>query len=106
MYANGVVGGSDQALRVRPSRDVRQFEEILTGLAKLSPIASLDYAAIVRAETSRYPIGSTVVLVTAIMTAKLRGVLDALMRANHRIVIVTIGEVDVPAPRAHRGFPG
>ncbi len=96
MYANGVVGGSDQALRVRPSRDDRQLEQILTGLAKLSPIASLDYASIVRAETSRFPIGSTVVLVTAIMTERLRSVLESLVRANHRIVIVTVGDVDLP----------
>ncbi len=96
MYANGVVGGSDQALRIRPSLDERQMEQILTGLAKLSPIASLDYASLVRAETSRYPIGSTVVLVTSIMTERLRQVLDTLLRANHRIVIVTVGEIDVP----------
>lgn len=96
MYANGVVGGSDQGLRIRPSRDTRQLEHMLTGLAKLSPIASLDYPAIVRAETSRFPIGSTVVLVTAIMTEKLRGVLESLLRANHRLVVVTVGEVDVP----------
>ena len=96
MYANGVVGGSDQGLRIRPSRDDRQFEQILTGLAKLSPIASLDYAAIVRAETARFPIGSTVVLVTAIMTEKMRGALDGLLRANHRVVVVTVGAVDVP----------
>lgn len=95
MYANGIVGGSDQSLRIRPSLDNRQLELILGGLAKLSPIASLDYAGIVRAETSRYPIGSTVVLVTAIMTERLREVLESLMRANHRIVIVTVGEVDV-----------
>ncbi|MEZ4521230.1 MAG: DUF58 domain-containing protein [Thermomicrobiales bacterium] len=105
MYANGVVGGSDQALRVRPSRDDRQLEQILTGLAKLSPIASLDYAAIVRAETSRFPIGSTVVLVTAIMTERLRAVLDGLLRANHRVVIVTIGEVDIPRHPRIEIFP-
>lgn len=96
MYANGVVGGSDQALRIRPSRDDRQLEQILTGLAKLSPIASLDFASIVRSETSRFPIGSTVVLVTAIMTERLRSVLDSLLRANHRVVIVTVGEVELP----------
>ena len=45
MYANGVVGGSDQALRIRPSRDERQLEHMLTGLAKLSPIASLSSLA-------------------------------------------------------------
>lgn len=96
MYANGVVGGSDQGLRIRPSRDIRQLELILGGLAKLSPIASLDYSAIVRGETSRFPIGSTVVLVTAIMTERLRQVLEVLLRANHRIVIVTIGDIDMP----------
>ena len=105
MYANGVVGGSDQALRIRPSRDARHLESIMSGLAKLSPIASLDYASIVRAETTRFPIGSTVVLVTAIMTERLRAVLDALLRANHRIVIVTIGEVDIPAHVRIEVFP-
>ena len=94
---NGVVGGSDQGLRIRPSRDESQLEQILTGLAKLSPIASLDYAAIVRAETARFPIGSTVVLVTAIMTDRMRGALDGLLRANHRVVIVTVGDIDVPS---------
>ena len=97
MYANGVVGGSDQGLRIRPSRDESQLEQILTGLAKLSPIASLDYAAIVRAETARFPIGSTVVLVTAIMTDRMRGALDGLLRANHRVVIVTVGDIDLPS---------
>jgi uncharacterized protein (DUF58 family) len=100
LYANGVVGGSDQALRIRPSRDQRQLEQMLTGLAKLSPIASLDYAGLVRTETSRFPIGSTVVLVTAIMTERLRGVLETLLRANHRVVIVTVGDVEVG--RHHR----
>lgn len=96
MYANGVVGGSDQPLRVRPSRDASQLEQILTGLAKLSPIASLNFPNILRAETTRFPIGSAVVIVSAIMTDAIRAVMDALVREGHRVVLVSIDDEDVP----------
>lgn len=99
MYANGVAGGSDQPLRVRPGRSRNQDEEILTGLAKLSPIASLNFPAILRAETSRFPIGSTIVVVTAMMSSGLAAILDELVREGHHVVVVTIDEVDVPPIR-------
>lgn len=99
MYANGVVGGSDQPLRVRPSRSVSQMEEILTGLAKLSPIASLNFPAILRAESARFPIGSTIVVITAIMTDTMRAIIQSLSEDGHDVVVVTIGELDVPAAR-------
>ncbi|MFW6075711.1 MAG: DUF58 domain-containing protein [Chloroflexota bacterium] len=97
MYANGVVGGSDQPLRVRPSRSETQLDQILIGLAKLSPIASLNFPTILRNETVRFPMDSTIVLVTAIMTDEIRAVLEELSREGHHVVVLTIGEVDVPA---------
>jgi uncharacterized protein (DUF58 family) len=99
MYANGVVGGSDQALRVRPSRSPSQESEIMAGLARLSPIASLNFPRLLRGEMSRFPNGSTVVVVTAIMTDALAAVLAELQRVRHRLVVVTIDEVEVPPLR-------
>ena len=96
MYANGVVGGSDQPLRVRPSRTTGQDAAILSGLAKLSPIASLNFPRILRSETARFPWGSTVVIVTAIMTTALGVAMDALDRAGHRLVLVSIDDIEVP----------
>lgn len=99
MYANGVVGGSDQALRVRPGRSLGQTEEILEGLAKLSPIASVNFPSIMRSETRRFPIGSTIVVVTSIITDPMTALIDELARDGHQMVIVTIGELDVPPIR-------
>jgi uncharacterized protein (DUF58 family) len=96
MYANGVVAGSDQPLRTRPSRSPQQAHAILSGLAKLSPIASLNFPRLLRAETARFPWGSTVVVVTAMMTDSLAAVLFDLARVGHRLVLVTIDEVDAP----------
>lgn len=100
MYANGIIGGSDQALRIRPGRSPAQLDQILTGLAKLSPIASLNFPQILRAEMTRFPTGSTVVVITAIMTESLRSVLAHLAGRNHEVVVLTVGDVAVPpSPR-------
>ena len=99
MYANGVVGGSDQALRVRPGRSPEQGSEILAGLAKLNPIASLNFPRLLRAETKRFPWGSAIVVITAIMTDSIAATLAELTREGHRVVVVTIDEVDTPPIR-------
>jgi uncharacterized protein (DUF58 family) len=99
IYANGVVGGSDQALRIRPGRSPEQAAEILTGLAKLNPIASLNFPRLLKTEAQRFPWGSTVVVITAIMTDAIAAVLAELLRAGHRVMVVTIDEVEVPPMR-------
>ena len=96
MYANGVVGGSDQALRVRAGRSPSQHEEILAGLAKLSPIASVNFPRLLREETRRFPFGSTIVVVTGIMTDPISAVVAEMASEGHQVVILTIGE-DVQA---------
>ncbi len=104
MFANGVVGGSDQPLRVRPSRSPEQAHEILSGLAKLSPIASLNFPRLLRAETLRFPWGSTIVIVTALMTDPLAAAMAELVRGGHRLVLVTIDEVVAPPIRGLMTF--
>lgn len=106
MYANGVVGGSDQALRVRAGRSPVQREEILTGLAKLSPIASLNFPRLLRAETRRFPWGSTIVIITGIMTDPIRAVMAEMVNEGHQVVVLTIGDdVQVPGMRSVSVFP-
>jgi uncharacterized protein (DUF58 family) len=99
MFANGVVGGSDQPLRVRPSRSPEQTHLILAGLAKLSPIASLNFPRLLRAETLRFAWGSTIVIVTALMSDPLAAAMAEIARAGHRLVLVTIDEVEAPPIR-------
>lgn len=97
MYANGVVGGSDQPLRVRAGRSPSQHQEILTGLARLSPIASVNFPRLLRAETSRFPWGSTIVVITGIMTDPIASVIAEVLNEGHQVVLVAIGD-DVDAP--------
>jgi hypothetical protein len=106
MYANGVVGGSDQALRVRAGRSPSQHEEILTGLAKLSPIASVNFPRLLRAETRRFPLGSTIVVVTGIMSDPIAAVIIEMVSEGHQVVVLTIGDdVDVVPMRGVTVFP-
>ncbi|HUG16413.1 MAG TPA: DUF58 domain-containing protein [Thermomicrobiales bacterium] len=99
MYANGVVGGSDQPLRIRPSRGPEQGGVILAGLAKLSPVASLNYPRLLRSETSRFPWGSTIVIVTPLMSDPLAVIMADLARSGHRVVLIGIDDVETPPIR-------
>lgn len=104
MYANGVVAGSDQPLRIRPSRSPQQESEILAGLAKLNPIASLNFPRLLRAETTRFPWGSTIVVITALMTDPLAAAIADLLRAGHRVVLATVDDINIPPLRGLMTF--
>ncbi|ACZ39552.1 DUF58 domain-containing protein [Sphaerobacter thermophilus] len=96
MYANGVLAGSDQALRIPAGRGPDQLTAILEGLAKLTPLAATNFPRLLRQEARRFPWGSTVVVVAALMTTALANELAALLAAGHRVVLVGIGEVEPP----------
>jgi hypothetical protein len=99
MYANGVVAGSDQALRVPPGRGPAQLPRVLEGLAKISPYSTVAFVRSVRAGSVRLPWGSTVVVVTSLLPEGLLAQLTGLMAGGYRVVLVTVGEVDVPLVR-------
>ena len=50
MYANGLVAGSDQALRVPPGRGPGQVPRLLEGLAMVSPFSTLPFATVLASE--------------------------------------------------------
>lgn len=99
MYANGVLAGSDQTLRIHPGRGPGQQMLILEGLAKLTPLASTNFPRLLRAETRRFPWGSTVVVVSALMTEALRLILAELLEEGHRVVLIRVGEFEAPILR-------
>lgn len=96
MYANGVLAGSDQTLRINPGRGPNQLPTILEGLAKLTPLAATNFPRLLRAETRRFPWGSTVVVVAALMTDLLSVALAELLDAGHRVVLVRVGDFEPP----------
>lgn len=99
VYASGMIVGSDQPLRIRASRNPTQASAILTGLARLSPIAAIDFPGFLQAESAQIPAGSTIVIVTAVMTDRLAAIMADLHRMRRRLVLVAIGEVAIPPIR-------
>lgn len=96
VFANGVLVGSDQHLRVRPALGPNQLQAILEGLAKLTPLASTSFVRLLRLEAPRFVTESTLVVISAVMTASLATELAELLVTRRRVVLLTVGEVSAP----------
>jgi uncharacterized protein (DUF58 family) len=94
VYVNGVVADSDQTLRIAPGRGPRQLESILEGLARLSPLATTNFVRLLLDYGRRFPDGSTIVVVSCLMTDMLADALRTLQDDGHRVVLVTVGSVE------------
>lgn len=99
VYANGIVAGSDQALRVPPGRDPTQVPRILEGLARLSPYSTVGFARFLRLEAGRLPWGSTLIVATSLLPEGLTAHLAALLARGVRVVLVPLGDCPTPALR-------
>ncbi len=99
VYANGLLAGSDQTLRLAPGLGPAQLTRVLEGLAKLSPFATVDFPQLLQAETLRLPWGSTIVVITALMTPPLAATLASLREAGHRPVLVAVDRLTPPPIR-------
>ncbi len=96
MYANGVMAGSDQSLRIRPGLGPDQLATLLEALAKLTPLAATNFQRLLHEEASRFPWGSTIVVVSALMTEPLARTVEELLSQRHRVILLRIGEFEVP----------
>jgi uncharacterized protein (DUF58 family) len=99
IYANGIVAGSDQALRIPPGRGLAQMPRILEGLAKLTPYSTVNFARVLGLETHRFPWGSTLVIVTRMMPEALQAQIASLIASGKRVVLVPIDECPIPEIR-------
>lgn len=99
VYANGIVAGSDQALRIPPGRGPGQLPHILEGLAKLTPYSTLNFARLLKIEAGRFPWGSTAVIVTGMMPEALTAQLASMLANGLRVVLIPLA--DCPSPALH-----
>ena len=99
IYANGLVAGSDQALRIAPGRAVSQLPRVLDGLAKVSPFSTLPFHRVVAAEATRFPYGGTIVIITSRLPDVLAGLLLQLLKAGQRVVLIPLDDCPVPTLR-------
>ena len=106
VVANGCIPHSDQPIKVLPSRRPDQLARVLEALAAVTSFATSSIQTLLLAESPRLPWGSTLVVVTAVITDEL---LDALLRlheAGRRLVLVSLEEEPLPQelpPAIERG---
>lgn len=92
VIANGCIPHSDQSIKVLPSRRPDQLARVMEALAAVTSFATSSIQALLLAESPRLPWGSTMVVVTSVITDDL---LDALLRlheAGRRLVLVSLEE--------------
>lgn len=94
ILTNGVLPESDQAVKVLPGRSASQLTRIMEALAAVSPVATRQIEDLLRQESPRLPWGSTLVVVTAIVTEPLKATLADLRARGRRVVLATLEEVD------------
>ena len=98
ILTNGALPESDQAVKVLPGRSPGQLTHIMEALAAVSPVATKQVEDLLREESPKLPWGSTLVVVTAIVTDPLKATLADLHARGRRIVLATLDEVDEADP--------
>lgn len=97
VYANGVLAGSDQMLRVYPGLGTNQLTAMMEGLARLTTMSASSFPGLLLDEARRFPWGSTIIVITALMTGALSEALASVLRGGQRVLLLRIGEIEVPA---------
>ena len=99
LNSNGIAAMSDQPLRIPHGRGPRQRLMVLEGLARLSAYSSMSFSKIVAHESNRLTHGSTLVVITSLLSDGLLTQMRTLLAAGHRVVLVPVRDCPIPAIR-------
>ncbi len=102
MYANGSVPGSDQPIRVPPSRSPEQLGHVLEALAAVTEFATGAIENLMVRESPALPWAATIVLVTAVVTDEIVITLTRLKEAGRRVALISLA--DEPPPQELGGI--
>lgn len=92
LVANGTYPDSDQRLRILPGRDPDQLRNVLEALAAVSYFVASPIETLLRRESPNLPWGSTLVVVTALVTQNLVAEIMRLHDVGRRIALVSLDE--------------
>ena len=97
LLANCTFPGNDAPIRVSPSRAPGQMTRILEALAMADVFTLTPIDRMLTDERRRMPFGSTVALVTAVVTRPLEVSIDRLRRRGVEVAVIYVGIDDPPA---------
>jgi hypothetical protein len=90
LLANGSIPHSDQSIKVLPSRRPDQLARVLEALAAVTSFTTTSIDRLLLSEASRLPWGSTLIVVTSVVTADLLAALVRLHDVGRRLVLVSL----------------
>jgi uncharacterized protein (DUF58 family) len=91
LVANGSLPRTVARARVPPSRAPQQLAAVLTMLARLSALASVPFADLLRMERHKVPAGATVVIITGLLGDALLDEARAYRAAGHPVSLLLVG---------------
>lgn len=104
LFANTITQPGAKAVRIRPAGHRNQLTLIFEALARVAPFGRWPLEETLRYEGLHLPYGTTVVVVTALLTAPLRRTLLHLHDRGLALALVTLGAAGdaPPLPRVRR----
>ncbi len=96
LFSNGSAIRADRPMVIPPSAEPDQLSVILEALATITPVVMSPMHKRLGDHTRRFPMGSTLVIVTAMVDPELVAVISNLKRAGHPIVLLYVAEGSCP----------
>ena len=101
LFSNGSHILADRPMILPPSRDPQQLTLVLEALATITPLVMSPIARKLAEHSRRFPIGATLVIVTAMVRPDLASVILDLKERGHPVVVLYVG--DEPCPDLPEG---
>lgn len=93
LLANGSFPDADRSIRIAPGRRPEQFIRMLEALAIVTPFVLEPLSAMLDREEHKLVLGTTIAVVTGIMTEELAATMLRLSRRGHKVTVLsTSGE--------------
>ena len=96
MFSNGTPVLADRPMKIPANRSPEQLTVILEALATIQPLAMGAMASQLGENWRKFPMGSTVVLVTAFIPEELTEVVNTMRRNGHKVVVLYVGNEGLP----------
>ena len=96
MISNGCLSNSDQPFRIPPGRSPVQLERLLQALAGTSSVVVASFERFLLREVPRVPYGSSLLILTAVITPDLVETLTSLKKHERQLTLLSLTEDPPP----------
>lgn len=98
LYANAMLARGGFRIRVRPRKHPSQLTRVLEALAHIDGRGRWSLEALLQAEATRLAYGTTLVIITPMITPRLRHTLADLQRKGYGLALIALGDAHLTTP--------